>query len=109
MEDPRNEFQRRIGVGERQHGFGRFVGTSKEVPVPHEQDGLTRPSGKQTYHWDGRVDATVFARPVRLRPATDEVRTAATGDSTTVRPPTVAAVAAANSDRAASGGPPPGM
>lgn len=61
MEDTRNDFQRRIGVGERQHRFGRHVGTAKTIVVPREDNG--RPAGTQTEHWSGRVDAKAYAPP----------------------------------------------
>lgn len=60
MEDERNEFQQRIGVGERQHLYGRHVGTIRHRPVVAD-DGPLRGHvvGSQTDHWSGRVDATI--------------------------------------------------
>lgn len=57
--DDRNEFQRRIGVGERQHRYGRHVGTQKRTVLKREDDGKV--AGVRTEHWSGRVDATAFA------------------------------------------------
>lgn len=54
-----NDFQRRIGVGERQNRYGRHAGTEKTTVVPREDNG--KPAGKQVEHWSGRVDATAFA------------------------------------------------
>lgn len=59
----RNEFQRRIGVGERQYRYGRYVGTSKDIQVRREDNGKL--AGKQTEHWDGSVDATVYPETAR--------------------------------------------
>lgn len=39
------------------------------VPVGHEDGGI---GGTQTMHWDGRIDANVFARPVRIRMRADQ-------------------------------------
>lgn len=63
--DTRNDFQQRIGVGERQYLYGRHVGTTKKTPVPHERDGKV--GGYQIEHWSGRVDAEVKARTVKLK------------------------------------------
>lgn len=69
--DDRNDFQKRIGVGERQYRYGRHVGTNKHIPVRNEDTGTL--GGVQTEHWSGRVDATVFARRInRPRPKTSE-------------------------------------
>lgn len=58
--DDRNDFQRRIGVGEPSRSFLRHQGTSRTTNVIREE-GRTRGSvgGSHTEHWDGRVDATV--------------------------------------------------
>jgi hypothetical protein len=61
--DDRSEFQRRLGVGERQHPYGRRVGTDKRVNVIREDDG--RVGGYHTHHWDGSVSATVRPDPIR--------------------------------------------
>lgn len=59
--DTRNDFQRRIGVGETVRAFGRLHGTTRQRPVVAD-DGPSRGSvtGFHTDHWDGRVDATVI-------------------------------------------------
>lgn len=66
MEDHRNEFQKRIGVGERQYRYGRYVGKSKTTPVRRDDNGKV--GGYQTEHWSGRVDAKVLADTIELRP-----------------------------------------
>ena len=60
--DERNEFQKRIGVGERQYRFGQYAGRDRLRVVRSEIDG--KPAGHQLDHWDGRLDATVYARTV---------------------------------------------
>lgn len=62
--DHRNDFQRRIGVGERQVGF-RHLGTSRTETVRREDNGKV--GGQYTHHWDGRVDATVFAETAHIK------------------------------------------
>ena len=54
-----NEFQDRIGVGQPSRAFGRLAGTSKDTLVRRHDTGEV--GGKQTEHWDGRVDATIVA------------------------------------------------
>lgn len=39
------------------------TGTMKRVYVEHEHGGV---AGHQDYHSDGRVDATVYARPAKV-------------------------------------------
>lgn len=65
--DHRSEWQRHIGVGERQVG-SRLHGTSLVVPVQREDNGKV--GGQYTHHWDGRVDATVYAEPARFNGGT---------------------------------------
>jgi hypothetical protein len=62
-----NEFQRRVGVGERSRIALRHAGTSKTSPVIREE-GRTRGSvaGSTTEHWDGRVDAAATPETVRV-------------------------------------------
>jgi hypothetical protein len=73
MSDDRNEFQRRIGVGERQHVYGRQAGKASVTPVVVE-DGPRRGQvgGQHVDHWDGHRDATVFAPSVQLTATTKE-------------------------------------
>jgi len=65
--DDRSDFQRRLGVGERQRLYGRHVGTTRDRPVIAD-DGPSRgrSTGFHTDHWDGRVDATVRPETVRV-------------------------------------------
>lgn len=58
MSNDRNEFQKKIGVGERQYVFGRHAGTSRDIIIKREDNGKL--GGKQTEHWNGSVDCTVF-------------------------------------------------
>jgi len=67
-----NEFQEKIGVGQRQNRYGRYAGTSKDVPVWREDGKL---SGKHTNHWDGRVDATIIAPTINRNLSTGETTT----------------------------------
>lgn len=62
-----NEFQKRIGVGEKSYAFLRHKGTSRTTAVIREE-GRTRGQvgGSQTEHWDGRVDATATPEPVEV-------------------------------------------
>jgi hypothetical protein len=62
MEDNRNEFQKRIGVGEKQVRYGVHAGKTQKLPVRREDNGKV--GGEITKHWDGRQDATVFAPQV---------------------------------------------
>lgn len=66
--DNRNEFQRKIGVGEKQHLFGRHVGGSKDILIKREDNGKL--GGKQTEHWNGSVDCTVYPETKNLRLST---------------------------------------
>lgn len=63
----KTEWQKRIGVGERQNRYGRHAGTSKEILKYREDNGKL--GGKQIEHWDGRVDANILA-PMIVRNAT---------------------------------------
>lgn len=51
----RTNWQKRIGVGERQHVYGRVAGTDERIPVRREDNG--RKAGEQINHWDGSVSA----------------------------------------------------
>lgn len=55
-----NEFQERVGVGQRQSRYHAHAGTTRERPVVSD-DGPLRGKvvGSQTDHWSGRVDATI--------------------------------------------------
>ena len=64
MSDDRNEFQKKIGVGERQHVYGRHAGTSRDVIIKREDNGKI--GGKQTEHWNGSVDCTVYPETQKL-------------------------------------------
>lgn len=57
----RTAWQEHIGVGSRQAPVR--TGTTKRVYVEHEHGGL---AGHQDYHPSGRVDATVYARAVKI-------------------------------------------
>lgn len=59
MSNDRNEFQKKIGVGERQYLYGRHAGSSRDIIIKREDNGKI--GGKQTEHWNGSVDCTVFA------------------------------------------------
>lgn len=61
--DNRTEWQKHIGVGERQVVYGRHAGTSRDIPVRREDNGKV--GGKQTEHWDGSVDATAKVDTIR--------------------------------------------
>ncbi len=66
--DNRSEWQKRMGVGERQIRYGVHAGTTRDIPAPRE-DGDGRILGKYTEHWDGSMDATV--RPDTIRAVYD--------------------------------------
>ena len=74
----RSEFQERIGVGERQHLFGRHAGTTRTRPVIND-DGSSRgqAGGTHTDHWDGRMDATVKPNTLRAQVSRKAVASAA--------------------------------
>lgn len=67
----KSEWQRKIGVGERQVNYGVHAGGSIEIPKFREDNGHL--SGKQVEHWDGRVDATVIAPTLVKNIRTGEV------------------------------------
>lgn len=67
----KSKWQDKIGVGEKQHLFGRHVGTSKDIPAYREDNGKI--GGKHTEHWDGRVDATIIAPTLVKNASTGEV------------------------------------
>lgn len=60
---PMNEFQAKIGVGQRQVRYGRYAGTNRDIPVRREDNGAI--GGFHTEHWSGRVDATIIAPTIR--------------------------------------------
>lgn len=62
MTDTRTEYQRHIGVGERQPVDAKIHDNRVlRVPVPHEDGGR---AGWQVYHKSGRIDAIVEARQI---------------------------------------------
>ncbi len=64
-----NEFQRRIGVGERQNCYGRHAGKTNTQPVVSDDGPLRgREVGSRTEHWSGRVDAQVKAASIHVNP-----------------------------------------
>lgn len=63
--DKRNDFQKKIGVGERQHRYGRHTGGTKDILIYREDNGKL--GGKQVEHWDGSVDCTVYPETKELR------------------------------------------
>lgn len=64
-----NEFQERIGVGERQHRYGRHAGTTHTTAVVADEGPLRgREVGERTEHWSGRVDAKVTSGVVSVNP-----------------------------------------
>lgn len=69
MPDVRSDFQRRIGVGEPQHVYGRHVGRTNTTPVIAD-DGprAGRPVGTRTEHWSGRVDAKATSAQISVNP-----------------------------------------
>jgi hypothetical protein len=62
-----NEFQRRIGVGERSRIGQRTAGTSRTTQIVREE-GRDRGgvAGSTTEHWDGRRDSTAVPETVRV-------------------------------------------
>jgi hypothetical protein len=52
-----SKWQETIGEG---FGTGKHKGEKRKVPVTDERDGGV--AGFHTQHWDGRQDATVFAK-----------------------------------------------
>lgn len=74
--DDRNDFQRRIGVGEPSRISLKMQGGARTKTVVREV-GRTRGSvaGTTTEHWDGRVDATATPETVRatVRRSTGEI------------------------------------
>jgi hypothetical protein len=59
MSKDKNEFQEKIGVGERQYIYGRHAGSTRDIIIKRDDNGKI--GGKQTEHWNGSVDCTVFA------------------------------------------------
>lgn len=70
-----NEFQKRIGVGERSRIGLKHKGTTRVTPVQREE-GMERGTvgGKKIEHWDGRVDAVARPKPVKLTASRSERR-----------------------------------
>jgi hypothetical protein len=64
MSDEKNDFQKKIGVGESQYVYGRRAGSSRDIPVYREDNGKI--GGKQTEHWNGSVDCTVYPETKNL-------------------------------------------
>lgn len=64
------EWKIHIGVGQQQYKFGVLAGTDKETLVRREDNGKI--GGKQTEHWDGRVDATIIAPTIIKNLSTGE-------------------------------------
>lgn len=60
--DGRSEWQRRMGVGERQNRHHVHAGTVKVEPIRREDNG--RPGGHYTHRMDGSNDCTVYAPPI---------------------------------------------
>lgn len=61
-----NEWQQKIGVGERSRVSLSQAGTSRRRDVVvQEGPNRGRVGGHHTDHWDGRVDATVLAPVIR--------------------------------------------
>lgn len=56
--DDRTDFQRRLGVGERQHVFGRVAGSDEVLSVKRDDNGQL--AGKQINHWDGSQSAVAM-------------------------------------------------
>lgn len=65
--DERNDFQRRIGVGERARFVARHHGTTRHIPVLRDEGKRAGTvGGYLTEHWSGRIDATPQPPTVRL-------------------------------------------
>jgi len=64
-EDTKNDFQKKVGVGEKQYLYGRHVGKKKKTKVLNDDNGKV--GGYQTEHWSGRVDATVTPPTKRIK------------------------------------------
>ena len=67
MTDTRNDFQRRIGVGERSNAFARKGPTRRRRVIREEGPNRGTVGGYHTDHKDGRQDAHVYAEAVSLR------------------------------------------
>lgn len=63
------EWQRKIGVGERQVRYGIHAGTVKHTRVLREDGKL---SGVQSEHWSGRVDARIIPPTIYPQTRTNE-------------------------------------
>lgn len=73
--DNRNDFQKKIGVGEPSNAFPTSIGTSRKVIIKREDDGNV--GGVSTEHWDGSNDVTVMPYTRHL------IKDSKTGDITT--------------------------
>ena len=69
-----NEFQKRIGVGEKQNRYGRYAGTEHKEAIIREDNGKL--GGVYTHKWDGSKDCTVFPERKEL------IKDSKTGDVT---------------------------
>lgn len=67
----KSEWQKKVGIGERQHVYGKHAGSAKEYPIYREDNGKL--GGKQVEHWDGHVDATIIAPTLVKNTTTGEV------------------------------------
>ena len=61
--DERTEWQKKMGVRERQVVYGRHAGTTKTVPEINNYTGKI--GGAHHHHWDGSVSATI--RPMHVQ------------------------------------------
>lgn len=77
-----NEFQERIGVGQTHYGLARTGPTRERKVIDEEGPNRGRTAAIQTDHADGRIDATVFPEPVRVRMSMSQPRLAADGVAT---------------------------
>lgn len=68
-----NEFQQRIGVGQRCVALGRTADTRTRSIVAEEGPRRGREVGTETDHKNGRVDATVFAPSTTITTKTQEL------------------------------------
>jgi len=62
-----NDFQERVGVGQRSRIGLRQQGSARTTAITREE-GHSRgeQAGSTTEHWDGRVDSAVTPAPVKL-------------------------------------------
>lgn len=70
MTDTRTEWQRRIGIGERNYGIGQRTGPTRIRPVIADHGPLAgQVVGKARDHADGRVDGKATAMTITPNPA----------------------------------------